>query len=104
MKARALQAAPFFDDEEKDMIEGFERALEAGTVAPKSAAKLKAIRAEWIERVKNTAARKPITLRLQSRDIERLKVIARQRGMPYQTLVTSVLHQFASGTLKETPD
>jgi predicted DNA binding CopG/RHH family protein len=43
-------------------------------------------------------------LRLQERDIERLKVIARQRGLPYQTLVSSVLHQFAEGTLREARD
>ena len=53
---------------------------------------------------KKASARKAITLRLQERDIERLKAIARQRGLPYQTLVSSVLHQFAEGTLRETRD
>ena len=50
---------------------------------------------------RKASARKAITLRLQQRDIERLKVIAGERGLPYQTLVSSVLHQFASGTLVE---
>lgn len=93
--------APYFDSEEKDLIEGFEQALDAGTITPTPKAKMAEVRREWQEIGQNTMARKAITLRLQQRDIERLKVIARQKGMPYQTLVTSVLHQFANGELRE---
>ena len=97
-------ADAFFDAEEKDLIESFEKAIEEGRVPRKSARELAVIRAKWKTLAKNTAERKAITLRVQQRDIERLKVIARQRGMPYQTLVTSVLHQFANGSLKESRD
>jgi predicted DNA binding CopG/RHH family protein len=104
MSARPTGAVQFFDAEEKELIESFEEALETGALRPSSPAERKALQAKWKKIAKNTAARKAITLRLQQRDIERLKVIALQRGLPYQTLVASVLHQFANGDLKERRD
>lgn len=104
MKNSANLKPAFLDEEERDLVEGFEGALDSGAVSTKSPTELKALRARWKDLARNTDERKAITLRLQLRDIERLKVIARQRGMPYQTLVTSVLHQFANGDLKERRD
>ena len=40
-----------------------------------------------------------INIRLSSRDLRALQVRALQEGIPYQTLVTSVLHKFANGQL-----
>jgi predicted DNA binding CopG/RHH family protein len=94
--------ASFFDDDEKEFIESFESALEAGEARKSSPEEVALMRARWKELVETTAEKKAVTLRLQQRDIERLKVIARQRGLPYQTLVSSVPHQFANGDLKET--
>lgn len=94
----------FLDDEERDIIESFEAALDSGALRPSSSENRAKASAEWRSLVKKASERKAITLRLQERDIERLKVIARQRGLPYQTLVSSVLHQFANGTLREGRD
>jgi len=91
----------FFDAEEKDLIESFESALADGAVRPNPAAGRAKANAEWKALVEKGSAKKAITLRLQERDIERLKVIARQKGLPYQTLLSSVLHQFAHGALRE---
>jgi hypothetical protein len=91
----------FFDAQEEDLVDSFESALSSGAVRPSSAAERAKASAEWRELVEKTSARKAITLRLQERDIERLKVIARQRGLPYQPLVSSILHQFAHGKLRE---
>ena len=55
----------------------------------------------WQQVVKNTEKRKAITLRLQNRDITRLKAIARRKGLPYQTFIASALHQLANGDLIE---
>jgi hypothetical protein len=95
------QSPPFLDDEERDFIESFEAALDSGALRPSAPEARAKASAEWKAMVERAATRKAITLRLQERDIERLKVIARQRGLPYQTLVSSVLHQYASGTLVE---
>ena len=51
----------------------------------------------------NTAAKDDkITIRISGRDLELLKSMAMDQGMPYQTMVTSVLHKYATGKLKET--
>jgi hypothetical protein len=92
---------PFLDDEERDIIESFEAELDSGSFRPNPPEARPKASAQWRAMVERASARKAITLRLQERDIERLKVIARERGLPYQTLVSSVLHQYASGTLVE---
>jgi len=45
------------------------------------------------------AKRKNVNLRLSTRDLFKLKSRALQEGMPYQTLMSSVLHRFVSGRL-----
>jgi predicted DNA binding CopG/RHH family protein len=42
-----------------------------------------------------------ISLRVQSEDLARLRAIAYERGIPYQTLINSIIHQYAKGNLKE---
>ena len=42
---------------------------------------------------------KRINIRLSSHDLEALKTNAVEMGLPYQTLVSSVLHQYVTGRL-----
>lgn len=91
--------APFLDNEEKDLIESFEAALDAGDIVPPGAQELEVMRQEWKDVLANTQKKKAITLRLQERDIARLKSQARELGLPYQTYISSVLHQIASGKI-----
>ena len=42
-----------------------------------------------------------INIRLSSKDLRALKARALKEGIPYQTLVSSVLHKFADGQLVE---
>ena len=42
------------------------------------------------------AKRKNINIRVSERDLHRLKVKAAELGLPYQTLVSSVLHQYTN--------
>ncbi len=42
---------------------------------------------------------KRISIRVFASDLERIKQIAEEEGLPYQTLVTSVLHKFSTGRL-----
>ena len=44
-----------------------------------------------------------INIRLSSRDLRALQARALKEGMPYQTLVSSVLHKFVDGQLVEKP-
>ena len=44
-----------------------------------------------------------INIRLSSADLQGLRTRARQEGIPYQTLISSVLHKYVSGALTELP-
>lgn len=46
---------------------------------------------------------KRINIRLSSRDLEDVQTRAAEEGMPYQTLIASVLHKYVRGRLVETP-
>jgi predicted DNA binding CopG/RHH family protein len=52
------------------------------------------------EIAKNTLKKdKRINIRLSSNDLQMLKTTALELGMPYQTLVSSILHQYVTGRL-----
>jgi predicted DNA binding CopG/RHH family protein len=40
-----------------------------------------------------------INIRISSSDLERLKQIAAYEGLPYQTLIASILHKYSAGHL-----
>ncbi|WP_255106058.1 MULTISPECIES: CopG family antitoxin [unclassified Synechococcus] len=42
-----------------------------------------------------------INIRLSSGDLQAIRTRALQKGIPYQTLISSVLHKYVSGTLQE---
>lgn len=42
-----------------------------------------------------------VNIRISSKDLDELQAIAAEDGLPYQTLMASVLHRYASGSLVE---
>jgi predicted DNA binding CopG/RHH family protein len=42
-----------------------------------------------------------MNIRITSRDMSNLKVRAKEEGMPYQTLVSSIIHKYLKGRLVE---
>ena len=44
-----------------------------------------------------------INIRLSSGDLQAIRTRALQEGVPYQTLISSVLHKYVSGILQEQP-
>jgi hypothetical protein len=42
-----------------------------------------------------------VNIRLSSGDLQDIQVKALQEGMPYQTLIASVLHKYVTGRLAE---
>jgi hypothetical protein len=95
--------APYLDDEERETMEALDAAMDRGEIIPPTEEVRLQLNERWQEILKENQERKAITLRLQLRDISLLKMIARRRGVPYQTLVSSVLHQFANGDIIERP-
>ena len=55
--------------------------------------------------IARTAPRKDrrINIRLSFQDLVRIKEIAAREGIPYQTLISSVLHKYGTGLLAEAP-
>ena len=42
-----------------------------------------------------------LNIRLSSKDLEAIQKRALAEGLPYQTLISSLLHKYAAGRLKE---
>jgi predicted DNA binding CopG/RHH family protein len=84
------------EKEEKDLIESFE------ADEWKPAGDREQELARYTSLAKN-AERKDcrINIRLSQRDLLRLKAIALEEGIPYQTLASSVLHKYGTGVLTE---
>ena len=45
------------------------------------------------------SGRRPLSVRIEGADIAALKRLAEREGMPYQTLLCSVIHKYVTGTL-----
>lgn len=46
---------------------------------------------------------KRVNIRLSAGDLQDIQVKALEEGMPYQTLIASVLHKYVAGRLQEAP-
>lgn len=70
-------------------------------------------RGEW-ESIKNFQSRKEqhqeyakatfrkdrrVNIRISSKDLESVQIIALEEGLPYQTLIASIIHKYVSGQL-----
>ncbi len=83
----------FLDDEEREIYEAIER--EDFVPVSVLTAKMKAEH-QVIARATIKEERTKISLRLPKSDLARLKAKAMREGMPYQTLIGSILHKAVS--------
>ena len=59
-------------------------------------------RAELVAAAKNTTRKdKRINIRISNRDLMAIQLKASEEGIPYQTLVSSIIHKYISGSLKD---
>lgn len=59
-------------------------------------------RTELVSAAKDTVRKdKRINIRISNRDLKAVQLKASKEGVPYQTLVSSVLHKYISGSLKD---
>jgi predicted DNA binding CopG/RHH family protein len=56
-------------------------------------------KAKLMAELSKASVRKPVTVRMDTRDLAALKNLAEREGLPYQTLLSSVLHKYVSGSL-----
>ena len=85
------------DAYEKELLELDEaEKIQFTKVDPKEKSALMAAARETLQKDKR------INIRMSGRDLLSLKRKANRFGMPYQTLISSILHQYVSGDLKPT--
>ena len=83
------------DQEEKDLMESIERD-EWHPVKNIDRERKKAIAA-----ARNTLKKeKRINLRLSQKDYHQIQIKATEEGIPYQTLISSIVHKYLNGSLR----
>ena len=86
---------PKLSREEKQILEDFEAGKFKSVLTPERKKSLQAIAENTFKKDKR------INIRISSRDLESLQRRALEEGIPYQTLVSSVLHKYVSGGLHD---
>jgi len=81
--------------EEKDVLKDFEKGEFKSVLTPQ--------RKEILQMTAEAAYKKNkrINIRISSHDLESLQRRALEEGIPYQTLVSSILHKYVSGGLHD---
>ena len=84
---------PIVSDDER---EDYERSENGEWV---SVGDIETQRALWAEIARATldGKRRRISIAIPERDLARLKTKAAEKGMPYQTLINSILHEYVEG-------
>jgi len=83
------------DKEEKEILKDFEAGEYKSVLTPKRKKTLQAIAEATFKKDKR------INIRISSRDLESIQRRALEEGIPYQTLVSSILHKYISGGLQD---
>ena len=83
------------DPEEQELLNAYE--------SEEFESDLDADRREYLTKAAEETFKKDkrINIRISSRDLEALQRRALEEGLPYQSLVSSVLHKYVSGGLKD---
>jgi predicted DNA binding CopG/RHH family protein len=79
--------------EEQEFLDDFEAGSFKSDLTPERRAFVESSAANTFKKDKR------INIRISGRDLSAIQRRAMEEGVPYQTLVTSILHKFASGTL-----
>jgi predicted DNA binding CopG/RHH family protein len=85
-----------FDQEEKELLESYEKdEWQPVTDLESEKERYQAYAAATFKKDKR------VNIRISSKDLEALQTRALEEGIPYQTLMASVLHKYVSGKMVE---
>jgi predicted DNA binding CopG/RHH family protein len=88
---------PKIDDYEREILSAYEKGQLKSVATKEELAKFKAA-------ARATAIKdRRVNIRLSSIDLSDIQVRALEEGVPYQTLIASVLHKYVTGRLSEQP-
>lgn len=85
-----------YDEEELEIVQAFESGQLRSQHSDKETLAHHRAYAE-----KTLSKNKRVNIRLSEKDLEEIKIRALEEGIPYQTLMGSVLHKYLSGRLVE---
>ncbi|UYM18529.1 CopG family antitoxin [Endozoicomonas euniceicola] len=83
------------DHEEQKLLEAVEAGEFESTLTPARKAELEAMAAKTFTKDKR------INIRITNRDLDAIKSKAQKEGIPYQTLISSIIHKYISGSLQD---
>ena len=82
----------YLDKEEKDLIESYKKGEWKAAKKNKKA---------YVKAAKDSISKnKRINIRLTTKDYLNIQVKALEEGIPYQTLISSIIHKYNKGELK----
>ena len=81
----------------KDKLDDFEKSIEKDILKYKKVSSKKLNKIESI--IQKANEKRNISLRVNSQDLEQIKLKAEHEGIPYQTLISSILHKFVTDQL-----
>ena len=85
------------DKEEADILEAYEKGeIKTSSLSKKEMAEIKASATNTFRKDRR------ITIRLYDHDLKGIQKKALEKGIPYQTLISSMIHQYVEGDLVET--
>jgi len=85
------------DPEEKEILEAFNKGkVKSVPNVREEIARYKAYAKAALDKTKN------INLRVSEADLLKIKALAAEKGIPYQTLLASLVHQYSTGRIKNT--
>ncbi len=88
---------PKTDQYEAELLAAFEKGALKSVATKAELSKFKAV-------ARATAIKdRRVNIRLSSGDLQDIQVKALEEGLPYQTLIASVLHKYVTGRLAERP-
>jgi predicted DNA binding CopG/RHH family protein len=89
-----------YSKEELELFKALEDDIDNSSYEPLKADELEKEKSEASQIAKNTISRisrkKSLNLRVYENDIQSIKAIALQKGLPYQTFLSSIIHQVAT--------
>jgi len=93
-----------YSKEELELFEKLENDVDIGNYEPLDSRNLATKKEFFKETALNTIEKKrkkkSLNIRLFEDDIEKIKVIAFEQGLPYQTLISSMIHKLAIKQIK----
>lgn len=95
-----MRTKTIYTDEELAIVEAVENGEYVSLPKDEFETLKKSLKIAAAKTIKQRSKRKAISIRLLEDDITKLKAMALNEGIPYQTYITHVIHKITTGQVK----